>query len=230
MSSPRLGSVLEELQAQCPSCVFAQVVLEVPSGKSVSTVDLVSPNGESVGIIIVPHQLSNQPNTTLTITFVSNVPSDFSHQRLGGIIMDITLTDSENDQITQLDTPLTLCFERPANFSLSKDKNVCLSYFDEVREKWRCEDKCMANIPNRSVLCGETGHLTNFALLLSGNSGETGNPCISVSQGNTLAWISLGLVAGAILIVALSVVVIEIRTRLRAWKLNKQITRGLNIA
>jgi hypothetical protein len=143
--------------------------------------------------------------------------------------MDITLTDSDENPITQLDTPLTLCFERPKNFSSSKDKNVCLSFYDEARKKWKCEDECLANVANRSVLCGQSDHLTNFALLLSGSSGGNGNPCISASQDNTLAWISLGLVAGAILIVALSVIVIEIRTRLHTKKLDDQISRRVNI-
>ena len=58
----------------------------------------------------------------------------------------------------------------------------------------------------------QSHHLTNFALLLIGNDGE--DQCLS-GKDNTLAWVSLGMVAGAIVIVALSVVLVEVWVR---WK------------
>ena len=73
-----------------------------------------------------------------------------------------------------------------------------------------------------SLYCGQTDHLTNFALLLTGNPGKNA-PCDSLSVDNTLAWVSLGLVAGAVLIVAFCVIVIEVRTRLQTRQLETEI-------
>ena len=60
--------------------------------------------------------------------------------------------------------------------------------------------------------CGQTDHLTNFALLLVGSDAD--DPCLS-GKDNTLAWVSLGMVAGAVVVVVFSVVLLEIRMR---WK------------
>ena len=167
---------------------------------------------------------SVQENTSLTIIFSTNVPGTFSGQELGGTILDITLTDSEGEPITQLDTPLVICLELPNNTKIDKANPPCLSYFDERKAKWRCVDECLTNPGKDSLLCGQTDHLTNFALLLSGAAGGSGSdPCHSVSHDNTLAWISLGMVAGAVLIVALSVVVVEIRARWQVRRLNSAI-------
>ena len=105
-------------------------------------------------------QLSIQENTTLVITFSTNVSETFSNQELGGTILDITLTDSEGEPITQLDTPLVICLELPNNTKLDKGKRPCLSYYDERKSKWRCEDECLTNPGKDSLLCGQTDHLT----------------------------------------------------------------------
>jgi hypothetical protein len=220
-----LISLLGQLALQCSGCEFSQITVESNNdGGKPFILDLNSPNGESAGSLYVPSGLSGRENTTLAITFTTNVPENFSNQRLGGIILDITLTDPEGQLITQLDTPLVICLLQPNSSKINKSKAPCLSYYDEGNSKWRCEDECLSNPGNHSLLCGRTDHLTNFALLLSGSSTE-GDPCVSQSNDNTLAWVSLGLVAGAILIVALSGIAIEIRTRLHSRKLETQIAR-----
>ena len=66
-------------------------------------------------------------------------------------------------------------------------------------------------------MCGETSHFTNFALLLAGNGGSGGNadPCSSSSPDYTLPYVSLGMVAGAICLVLIGVVLVEVRVRIR---------------
>ena len=192
------------------------------NGGKPSILALTTPNGESAGSLYVPSGLSSQENTTLAITFTTNVPDSFSDQQLGGIILDITLTDSEGRPITQLDTPLVICLAQSNTTKLEKGQSPCLSYYDERKDKWTCQDECLNNAGQGSLYCGRTDHLTNFALLLSGSSGKS-DPCVSQSVDNTLAWASLGLVVGAILIVALGVIAIEIRVRLHSLHLQAQI-------
>ena len=69
--------------------------------------------------------------------------------------------------------------------------------------------------------CDSVSLCTNFAILLSGAGGGKGgqdDPCSSSSQDYTLPYISLGFIAGAICIVLLSIIIIEIRFRLLAMK------------
>ena len=189
-------------------------------------------SGEVVASLTIPPDLSDQANTTLSITFVNNVPDTFSKQELGGSILEIVLTDTNGERITELDAPLVICLARPNATKKVRNSGVCLSFYDERKAKWVCEDECLSYTGKEDQLCGQTSHLTNFALLLSGASGGSGDgdPCTSSSQDNTLAWVSLGMVAGAIVIVALCVVVVEIRTRMNAGLLDQEINSRLNFA
>ena len=123
--------------------------------------------------------------------------------------------DDQGVQITQLDSPLIICLT-PSN-STKKGESQCLSYFDEKKEKWKCQDECLTTTRDNQ-LCGQTDHLTNFALLLSGNSGGGGHPCRSDSQSFVLSWASLGLVAVAVLIVAIFALIIEVCIRWKRYK------------
>jgi hypothetical protein len=184
-------------------------------------VKVTDPVGNGLGSLYVPPQLSNQPNVTLTvIDLVIELPAP-SNQELGSSVLQITLVDSSNNSITVLDAPLVVCFTP----SVEKNKRQCLSYYDEKKAKWKCEDKCLTKTKDGS-LCGKTDHLTNFALLLLGSSEE--DPC-HPKGGNgerTLSWISLGMICGAIFIVALCVIAVEIRVRVE----RRQIDRALTIA
>ena len=156
-------------------------------------------------ILFVPAGLSDQLNTTLTIEYGSSP----NPGPLGSIILNITLVDSQGNLITILDSPLTICL--PRLNTTKKEDNVCLGYLDEANGEWKCEDTCPENKKNRFV-CGQTDHLTNFALLLLGNL-ENGNPCESQARNSTISWISLGLVAAAVVYVAIGVLCIEVYYR-----------------
>ena len=181
------------------------------------------------GILFVPLNLSNQANTTLITTYRGNITNRNNQQALVSAILNITLLDGQRNSITRLDSPLTICL---ALTEEQKGKIVCLSYYDERKAKWICEDECLTTFTAQStnatkgrdkgetLLCGQTDHLTNFALLLIGNEEE--DPCRS-GKGNTLAWISLGMVGGAILLVAISVLVIEIQMRWNSHQISRQL-------
>jgi hypothetical protein len=172
-----------------------------------------STEGAVVGSLAVPPDLSNELNTTLTVAYVIAEPAQFPDQLLASTILNITLVNAEGQSITQLDTPLTICLSPPND--TKKNENLCLSYYDELKSKWRCEDRCLSSIRKDSQLCGQTGHLTNFALLITG---RTEDPCGGPKPSNTLSWVSLGFVAGAILLVLLGVILVELKIRIRSRK------------
>ena len=95
------------------------------------------------------------------------------------------------------------------------EQNQCLGFLNR-QNKWVCEDPCLTN--KNGQLCGTTDHFTNFALLLTGANARNKNndPCASsVSTDYVLAYVSLSLVATAICITIISVVLIEIKMRVR---------------
>ena len=191
-----------------------------------------SPAEGVVGALLVPLELSNEANTTLTTSLLSDSISENPNQLVASIVLNITLSDRKGNSITQLTTPLTICLalSRPEK----KGKRVCLGYYNEYQRKWRCEDECLTSVVTKDtkasrgtkseiLLCGETNHLTNFALLLTGSDREY--PCQS-SQGKSLAWISLGMVGGAVVAFVCSVLVIEVHFRWKQSQINKQLTKA----
>ena len=57
------------------------------------------------------------------------------------------------------------------------------------------------------------GHLTSFALLLSGR--QSNDPCASDNENYLFSWISLGFIAGAILFTLCAVIALEVRVQMR---------------
>jgi hypothetical protein len=211
------GSV--SIDTQSPSGAIQPIQVEVNLSSSDSNspfsgvVELPnSPEGE-VGSLTVPPNLSNEPNTTLTVSYVNIAPTDFPNQQLASTILNITLVNAEGQVITQLDAPLTICLS-PPNITKGSER-LCLSFYDERKQKWRCEDRCLASSRNDGQLCGQTGHLTNFALLLSGSGVD---PCGVANQSNTISWVSMGMVAGALIFILLGILAIEVKIRIRRYK------------
>ena len=204
------NSIVNTLESDCETCDFSSSqILET------GFVSLNSSSQDVVGLLLIPRSMTNLPNTVLSVTAVSNVPQDFFRQTLGGIILDIVLRDSSNNLITSLEAPLTICFSPPSTGK--SNGGYCLSYYDESKSKWQCEDECLLQT-DKGQLCGKTDHLTNFALLLTGKTGGSGgngggSVCQSSSVETAFAWVSLGIVAGAILLVGISVIGTEIYFR-----------------
>lgn len=63
--------------------------------------------------------------------------------------------------------PATVCFRASADAAAGN----CLGYLDETRSppQWRCEDPCLDK-KEGDLVCGETDHFTNFAILLGGGA------------------------------------------------------------
>jgi len=153
---------------------------------------VVDEDGNPIIVVTIPDGFS-EDDYTLSITPQGN----------GGA--DITLRDTLNNDISSLPANLEICLT-----STSKKEDLCLGYLNEATGRWECEDPCVEQDQN-GLFCGTTGHLTNFALLLSGGKGD---PCGS-EEDYLIAWISLAFICTAIILTFLAAILVEIRVRLK---------------
>jgi hypothetical protein len=81
---------------------------------------------------------------------------------------------------TTFGAPAQVCL-RPYPLVAKAAEGGCLGYLDtsESPPTWKCEDPCLEKSDDR--LCGETDHLTNFAILLSA-SGAGSSSCHSAEK------------------------------------------------
>ena len=79
---------------------------------------------------------------------------------------------------------VTICFSKSER--VEKISDTCLGYLDEsvFPPEWVCQDRCLKEKENR-LLCGDTNHFTNFAILLGG---DNGSHCSNDSQYITGSW------------------------------------------
>ena len=80
-----------------------------------------------------------------------------------------------------------------------------MGFFDTSSNSWVCEDECTEK--SDGLICGETNHLTSFALLLQGK----GNSDRCESEDYFYAWLSLGFVGVALILFFIAVITAEIR-------------------
>jgi len=156
-----------------------------------------------VGSLIIPRGLSGNSDS-LEVSFTRNTDAA-ADSSVGSIILSIELFDDSGAPITQLDEKLTICLAASSLPGIDRDA-ICLSYYDVVEERWICEDNNLVDTIEEGQLCGDTPHLTNFALLLSGDGSSAG-------WDNTMSWLTLGFTIGALVIIALSVMVLELHIR-----------------
>eukprot|EP01103_Thecamoeba_quadrilineata_P010141 TRINITY_DN2108_c0_g1_i3.p1 TRINITY_DN2108_c0_g1~~TRINITY_DN2108_c0_g1_i3.p1 ORF type:complete len:793 (-),score=84.64 TRINITY_DN2108_c0_g1_i3:43-2421(-) len=113
-----------------------------------------------------------------------------------------------------LSRTITLCFVVADDFvpqETTQDKldckivkrNGCLAYHSSETKEWECQDRSLEEkeLNGKKTVCGDTPHLTSFAVLLSSSTVSTG---LCQSHSRTLVWLSLALL---ILAIVLSVVV-----------------------
>ena len=114
-------------------------------------IDLIAPSGSIITINNPDIDLINQSDTSDIVSF----------------IVDFQLSDGSTD----LGGDVEVCFESNHN----SNDNLCLGYLDESLNppEWICQDHCLQKNSD-GLICGNTDHFTNFALLLSG-SGNKGN-------------------------------------------------------
>ena len=80
--------------------------------------------------------------------------------------VQVVLLDSFGFEI-QPENDIEICFQVSSD---TKKDETCLGFFNTENQQWECEDECLSE-PNKNTLCGQTDHLTNFGLLLTGSGG-----------------------------------------------------------
>ena len=236
-SSSEIVSVTREAAASVDLVVFSGCQKEECSsgvanfslssnfeGAPPQSFDLITTDGLVAGILTVPAGLTTG-NSQLNVTFLvsQNQTQTAASAGISSSIVDITLTAEDGSDIKDLDVPLTICLA--PSTTEKKTAGRCLGFYDTKAKRWRCEDcsleKGSSAEGQEDLICGETPHLTSFALLLTGQSGQ----CASDNQmDQILSWVSLGLVCCAILVVIMGVIAIEIRVRFRNLKLEKRFS------
>ena len=173
------------------------VVVEDTIGRPVGTV-AVPPTGP--GVLVV----SGESEDVVIIPEVSS------------IVLDITVLDTDGNSVTSFDEPFEICFSAE---DVGSDE-VCLGFFNADGE-WECEDYCLES--SDDGLCGKSRHLTNFALLLDSEAGSSAR-CGSSSQDFLYIYLSVAFVGGAICLVILAVVLIEIKIRKNTRNTDSRLT------
>ena len=103
------------------------------------------------GLFVASPDLAVRRNATLTAAYYDRNPGRSTNQQeLVSASINVTLADGRGNPITKLDSALTICLT-PSNSSIKSD-DVCLSYYDEEKGRWECEDKCLATISNKGIL------------------------------------------------------------------------------
>ena len=119
------------------------------------------------------------------------IPGDaFVSNQVASSILDITLLNEFGISI-QPSNNIEICFN--VNDNIDKDDS-CLGFFNEETKEWECEDRCLKekndNEEKEDLLCGETNHLTNFAILFSGAG--LGGGCGDDNFDYTVLYLSIG--------------------------------------
>jgi len=136
---------------------------------------------------------------------------------LPSAVVDITL-QVDGQVMTSLVQPLQICLWRETgDLSVS---DYCLAYYDVVGLQWLCQDVRLA-LNSDGQYCGDTDHLTSFALLLGGDTGSSGE----YFPESTIAWLSLGFIAGALVIITLAIGIIEVQFRIYRSRARKAFRR-----
>lgn len=167
-------------------------------------------DGDPVGSVDVPDGLDGD----LTIVRGSG-PTRVGDIEIISPVIDIELV-RDGQQVTDLGDSLRICLsaDRPTDDS-------CLGFYDVERMEWRCQDRCLQE--ENGLLCGETDHLTSFALLLGAGTSD----CGSNEMDMTLFWLSVALLIAAGVLILISMVLVEVRIhvlRSKRARLNNRLT------
>merc|ERR1712137_340144 len=159
-------------------------------------------SGEVVGSVRVPPGVVGSGAFSLDVSFVIGVDSSVSNT--GDIVLDINLQDTYGIRQSRLEEEITICLQQP---NVNRDE-ACLGYYDIPRSRWICEDPCLQS--HGDSVCGTSGHLTSFAILLSGGAGNNNHdPCDSKEYNDVIAWLSLAFIGVALIFVFIAVVALE---------------------
>ena len=228
------------IDLNAPSSVSggSPVVSQAPGREKISLSVGEADNAESITISIVP------PASTGLIVSTLSPPSPFSTSILS--VSVVSLVDL--NEIHEFDHPVEICFSiAPKNRKKWKDEG-CLSYENEEGE-WICQDKCLNESSDGSLWflffifffvfylnfflmvyflfyfsSGNTDHFSNFAILLDGYSG--GGDCEDNYSQATIGWLSMAFIIVALVFVAVSIGLYEIKHRKELKDVSRMFKRA----
>lgn len=171
-------------------------------------------NGEEVAEVMI----NDGSNGVLVVS----TPDDSSNVVVPGLVvspvLDIRVFDENGGEKTQFTgDEVEICFARNG---IDPDE-VCLGFFNKNSE-WECEDYCLD--ATSAGICGKSDHLTNFALLLDSDAGSDSKCGSTEGSQMVYVYLSIALVACAVIAVLLGAVAVEIRLRYRRNKLDSMLT------
>lgn len=218
------------------------------SGVMINPSDLVVNN--SPGVSSVAIQVTN-PTNFENITFVvSNIappdPNLSNGGKIGSNIADINVITTSAATSTLSTTnyllpePIQLCFVvNQSDVTSHKKKNSCLGYYDTTQNPkvWKCEDHCLKyskSSDGNVVACGDTPHLTSFAILFGGVANGAGGACGDNNQDYILGdlnkdLILIGSVAAFIVFLGILFLILFGFTPLQQIVRGKEGTRIRNV-
>jgi len=201
--------------APAPSDIPLEVELLNDSASTVK--DVRNEQGQEVGRVRVPHDSGGAVlvvnKASDNVVLIDEVVTD---------VVDVTVVDSNGEVVDKFDgDELEVCFST-AEFDTD---DVCLGFFNED-EQWECQDYCLSSTTSdegEELLCGNTDHLTNFALLLDTDAGSSSR-CGSSSMDLLYVYLSVAFVCISIFIVSAVVISREAYHRYDAHLTDKRLT------
>lgn len=163
--------------------------------------------GDSGGAVLVVNQASSD------VRLVEEVVTD---------VVDVTIVDGSGNVLDTFDgDDLEVCFSTE-DFDTD---DVCLGFYNDDGT-WECQDYCLSTTSGtdgEDLLCGNTPHLTNFALLLSDEAGSESR-CGSSSIDFLFVYLSVAAVCLAMIIVFIAVAARESYLRYDIYQTDKRLT------
>ena len=117
-------------------------------------------SSQTVEVTLPPSSVSSEAVLSITET---RLPTE---SNIMTPVIDISLFSSTGE--VQPIASIEICFQ------LEAQKGQCLGFLNDAQKPpvWECEDRCLQTKGN--FRCGKTDHLTNFAILLTGGTGDGG--------------------------------------------------------
>lgn len=175
VSASRTGSTFT-LALPSRSCAF-QCVDETAAFVQPGTFEVpITARGEDVGTFTI-QQTQEIAEVLVVGPGTAAAEAAIIGLNVGSPVVDLVLLDASG-QVVQPDGDVTVCLE--VDDPERAEDEGCLSFFDEEANEWVCEDPCLEI--SGDTVCGDSSHLTNFAILLDGGDGG-GNGCDSDDDG-----------------------------------------------
>lgn len=171
----------------------------IDSAQGRPLVPVTSSDGQRVGTVALPTDIRG------TLVVESDTEAEVIEEVVS-LVLDVTVVGENGELITSFDEPIELCFETDQS-----EGDVCLGFYND-NEEWECEDYCLES--TSEGVCGETRHLTSFALLLDSSAGSA-DKCGSGSTDYLYVYLSVSFVVAALIVVVIGALIGEYQLRSR---------------